>query len=417
MKSYKKTLSALSIAALLGITACGDGMGGEATEGEGFEYLAEQNEVDEAIGELDPVTISFQTLAPSGEDPLGKQALEFKELAEERSNGQIEVEVIWGMAAAGFDEVRQAVVDGRIDIGYTNPIYYPAEFPIMNAYATATALLDTGPFQNELVAQAVGRELAAADENVQEEYTSQDLVPLVHIMNQGYVNMCNEPVREVDEWSGKQVRIASVTQADMVDALGGSGVSTDITEAYEALQRGTVSCILTQTADSITFGYADVAPEIGYTQETSIPRSPAIMFAGPRFNDLPLPYQQILFDSLNESMAAWTKGGVDGWPSAFERVEEAGGEIAPISSESEQIMAEVTDEAIDGLIEEGNLPESIREDIPAFEDKWNERAVEMGYENGGDIEELLDWYDHEADFVPWYEELIADENLTDLRPR
>src|SRR5699024_5651051 len=108
MKSGKSTLAGLAVAALLGLTACGGGMESGDAEGDGFDYQAEQNVVDEAIAELEPVTLTFQTLAPSGEDPLGKQALEFQRIAEERSNGQIEIEIVWGMAAAGFDEVRQA---------------------------------------------------------------------------------------------------------------------------------------------------------------------------------------------------------------------------------------------------------------------------------------------------------------------
>lgn len=411
----RNVIKAASLVGVLALTACGEGIESNS-DAAGYEYGADQATISEAIAELDEVTITYQTLSPSGEDPLGAQATVFKELLEERSEGKIELDIVWGMAAAGFDEVRDAVVDGRIDIGYTNPIYYPAEFPVMNGYATASALLETTPFEGELVAQAVGRELAVSDEAIAEEYEQQELVPLVHAMNQGYVNMCNEPVRNEDEWSGKQIRIASVTQSEIASALGAAGVSTDITEAYEALQRGTVTCIMTQTADSMSFGYADVATDIGYTTETSIPRSPAVFFAGPSFDRLPLPYQQLIFDSINESMADWHKGGIDGWSESFSTVADAGGTIDQIDEPSQQVIAEVTDELIDSQIEEGNLPETVREDISGFSEKWKTRAAELGYEDGGDIADVVDWYDSEADLTPWFEELIADESLNALRP-
>ncbi|MCH8565264.1 C4-dicarboxylate ABC transporter substrate-binding protein [Nesterenkonia sp. LB17] len=416
MSVRAKTLSLVALSSLLGLSACGGGMAGDSDDTAGFEYDAEQSSVDDAIGDLDPVNITFQTLPGSEQGLMGGQAILFQDLVEERSNGQIEVEIIWGMGAAGFDEVRQAVVDGRIDIGYTNPIYYPEEFPVMNAYATASALIPTDPFKGELVAQAVGRELAVSDQAINEEFASQDLVPLVHIMNNGYVNMCNQPVRELDEFSGQQVRIPSVAQSTIVSELGGTGVSMDITETYEALQRGTVSCIFTQAADSVEFGYADVATEVGYAEEHFIHRSPAVMFAGPAFNDLPLPYQQILYDGLNESIAPWTKGGIDGWAQSFERALDAGGSIEPLSDDTEDAIGSVTDDLIEGHIEDGDLPESIREDIAQFEEKWDARATELGYENGGDIADLADWYEEDVDLEPWFEELTGDESLTGQRP-
>ncbi|WP_051298156.1 hypothetical protein [Brevibacterium album] len=400
---------------VLALAACGEGIEADS-DAAGYEYGADQAAISEAIADLDDVTITYQTLAPSGQDPLGAQANVFKEILEERSEGKIELDIVWGMAAAGFDEVRDAVVDGRIDIGYTNPIYYPAEFPVMNAYATATALLETTPFEGELVAQAVGRELAVTDEAISEEYERQELVPLVHAMNHGYVNMCNQPVRNEDEWSGKQIRIASVTQSEIASALGAAGVSTDITEAYEALQRGTVTCIMTQPSDSLSFGYADAATDIGYTTETSIPRSPAVFFAGPSFDRLPLPYRQLIFDSINESMADWHRAGIGGWSDSFSRVADSGGVIEQIDEPSQQVMAEVTDELIDGLIAEGDLPETVRDDVSGFTEKWKTRAAELGYEDGGDVAEVADWYDSEADLTPWFEELIADESLNVLRP-
>lgn len=416
MFKRKQLTGVLSLTVLLALTACGDGLEGGSEDVDGFDYGADQEVVDDAIVDLEPTTIRFQTLPGSEQGLMGGQAVEFKELVEERSNGQIEVEIIWGMAAAGFDEVRDAVVDGRIDIGYTNPIYHAEEMPVMNAYATASALIPTDPYKGELVAQAIGRELAVTDDAIIEEYDSQDLVPLAHIMNNGYISMCNEPVIELDDWSGKQVRIPSVAQSQIVSALGGSGVSMDITEAYEALQRGTVSCILTQAADSIEFGYADVAYEVGYAQENFIHRSPAVMFAGPSFNNLPLPYQQIVYDGLNESLASWTKGGIDGWAQAFERATDAGGSIEPLADDTEEVIGEVTEDLIDEHIDAGHLPESIHNDIAELEEKWNQRASDMGYENDGEISDLTEWYDEDADITPWFEEMTGDETLRAQRP-
>src|SRR5690625_2903373 len=87
---------AISVLATVGLalSSCagdtGEADADEASaETEGFEYGASQEEVNEAIADLEPVTLTFQNAAPSESAPAAQPVLKFMEAVEERSNGQI----------------------------------------------------------------------------------------------------------------------------------------------------------------------------------------------------------------------------------------------------------------------------------------------------------------------------------------
>src|SRR5699024_6427620 len=87
----QRTISALGVlaTAALTLTACAGSAGQEGgATGEGFEYGASQEEVNEVIAELEPVTLDYQPAANSPSAVEAPSALEFKESVEERSNGQ-----------------------------------------------------------------------------------------------------------------------------------------------------------------------------------------------------------------------------------------------------------------------------------------------------------------------------------------
>ena len=94
------------------------------------------------------------------------------------------------------------------------------------------------------------------------------------------------------------MRIACTAQAAQTQHLGGSPMSMEYAETFEALQRGTVDCTLGQLVPSAEAGIFEVAPHLGYTtEETSSHAVPVPTSPGSGFKDLPLAYQQIIFDS------------------------------------------------------------------------------------------------------------------------
>lgn len=406
---------ALTLGACAGSAGTGESGGGGGEAGEGFAYDAAQEDVDAAVADLDPVEITFQPSSASPDSVMAPAGTVFKEIVEERSGGKITVDIVWGQAIASYAEVHDALADGRLDVAYTLPVYDPAQFAAINDLGTVMAAVEPSPYTGELVANAVGNELGWNNEDALTTYEEMGLTPLTPFAaSGGYYTVCNSPVESADDWDGLQVRIASTAQAAQTQHLGGSPTSMEYAETFEALQRGTVDCTLGQLVPSAEGGIFEVAPHLGYTTEASFSRSPGAYLAGSSFNDLPLAYQQIIFDSNAMASSGGMEAVIGGNADAVRQAKEAGGEVTPFADELQQEIAEYSVGLSEEAIGNGLIGEDILETINASEEEWSTRFEELGYTDEGTVEDFDEWFDPDTDFSGYakavYEEGTAQEH-------
>jgi TRAP-type C4-dicarboxylate transport system substrate-binding protein len=402
----------------LGLSACAGSVGSAGSEGggEGYEAGASQEEINKALEGLDPVTIKLQPSAASEASIQSPSGVEFAKALEERSNGQIKVDVVWGQAIASYAEVHDALADGRVDIAYTLPVYLPAEFPAANAVADALAGVSPSPFVGEMIANAVGADVAWGTPSVVEEYESKGLHPLVPVVaSGGYYSVCGPKGVAKEDWRGRQVRIASKTQSKMMNRIGASPVSIAYPETYEALQRGTVDCTLAQLVPSAEGGLFDVAPNVGYMTETSFPRSPGAMVAGSKFESLPLAYQQVIFDSYVSYFQGQMMTTIGGNAAGIKMAKEAGGEVEPFPKPVQTQIEEMSNANKEEIAKNGILGDDIADRVDASAEKWTAKAKELGYTDGGTTVDFDEWYDEDTDYTPFAEAIYQDV-LKEHRP-
>lgn len=414
-------LSAGAAALALVLAGCGGNAEGEdngaAAEDTGFEYDAPQEEVNAIVEDLEPVTITFQPSAASQNSVMAPAGTVFKDIVEERSNGKITVDIVWGQAIAGYDEVHDALADGRLDVAYTLPVYQPDEFPALNDIGTAMAGLSSSPFVGELVSNAVGNELGWQNESLLQSYEEQGLVPLTALAaSGGYYTVCGAPVEDVDDWNGTQVRIASTAQSAQVSELGATPVSMEYAETFEALQRGTVDCTLGQLVPSAEAGIFEVAPHLGYTTDHSFSRAPGAYLAGSSFQDLPLAYQQIIFDSNRFASAGGMQAVIGGNAAAVAQAKEAGGEITAFSDEVQDQIASYAEELTEEAVQNGHIDEDIASLIADYEEQWTAELEELGYTDDGTTADFDEWYDEDTDYMDYAIATYENSAAMDFRP-
>lgn len=397
---------------LLTVSACAGsaGAGESGDSAEGFSYGASQEDVDAAIADLDPATIVFQASAASPNSAVAESNIAFAEEVEERSGGKITVETHYGHPIADHSEIFDALADGRVDVSYTNPAYEPDLFPAFDQLVSITSSLPESPLAGELVAIAALTELAWSSEQINEDFAAQGLVPLVPVNPPGaYFSLCGEPGGESDDWQGRQVRIGSTVHSDLVSAMGATPVSLDYLETYEALQRGTIDCTMIVMSAAVESGYFDAAPNMQYTNEGALPRVFGSMLAGSTVANMPTPYQQIIFD-------AWQPSHYDGVArvpadnyNAVAAATEKGGEIEQFSDEVLDLIEENRRSSMDAAVESGLLGGDIDSRSAETVEKWEAVVTELGYEDGGTLTEMDDWFDEESfDARPYVDRLYTD---------
>ena len=402
------------------LTACagsaGSGGSGEGGEAGAYEAGASQEDVDAALAELDPVEIIYQPSAASQESVQSPSGTVLAEAIEERSGGKITVDTVWGQAIAGYSEIHDALGDGRIDLAYTLPVYDPAQFPAVNALGDALGGLDPSPFMGEMITNAVATDVAWQTPEIVAEYEELGISPIAPtVASGGYYTMCNTPGVEESDFDGRQVRIASKTQGELMSSIGASPVSMEYTETFEALQRNTVDCTLGQLVPSAESGIFEVAPHIGYMTETSISRSPGALIAGSAVQDLPLGYQQVIFDAYTDYFHGQMMTTINGNAVAIGMAKEADGEIEEIPKEFQQDIAQFSEDKRAELADSGVAGDELQARVEESAEKWAARIEEMGYSDEGTTEDFDEWFDEDTDFRP-VGQAIFDEVILPHRP-
>lgn len=417
MTGMKQRMSALALAiptVVAVLVGCGGTVGGAggSSAGSGFEFGASQDDVDAAIADLDPVTLTFQPYAASPNSPAAAGAHAFMEAVEARSGGKIEFDVAWGQSIAAYPEVDDALADGRLDIAYSAPIYFPAEYPLTDAYNKVSHYSMASPMVGEAISHAMMTEAGWNDPKVIEQYTDKGLVPLNPLVSSGnYWLACNSPGTAPDDWQGRQIRIGGSAQTPVSEAIGASPVSMEYGEAFEALQRSTVDCTFVQGQVAGSTGLMEAAPYGSTFADSRITGGvTAGQVAGSSFANLPLAYQQIIFDAVAiDYFHGQVLNVVEGSAQAVSDAKEAGGGLTAIDPEVEETISKTQEENVDAVIEDGLLPEDIRDQLGESADKWTGIVEELGYEDGGELADLDEWYEPgSVDFRPLAERLFED---------
>ncbi|SLM90126.1 C4-dicarboxylate ABC transporter substrate-binding protein [Brevibacterium yomogidense] len=388
-------------------------MSGDAAQGagEGFAFGASQEDVDAVLADLEPVTLSYQPGGSSAESVTAANGLAFKEYVEERSGGKITLETTWGQAIAPYDELVDALNDGRVDIAYHAAIYFPDEFPTVDAFSKLTQYSTPAPLTGEAISAAMMSELAwNSDEHLQ-SIEDQGLVPLSPLMSSGdYWTACGAEGTLADDWKGRQIRIAGTAHTALAETIGASPVSMEYGETYEALQRNTVDCTFVQPQVAGSTGLLEVAPHVShFSDQRMTGGATAMHVAGSGFQQLPLAYQQIIFDAEADHMHGVVQATLDAGHQSVLDSSAAGGEFSVMDAEVEDMLVAKQEELVDDLIADGQLPEDIRDQMHGLADKWTGIVEELGYTDDGELSELDEWYEPGSiDFRPLGERLFTE---------
>lgn len=408
--------AAVALATL--VAGCSGSAGGSdqpAADAAGFDFGASQAEVDSALADLDPVTITYQPSAASAESNLGPNGLDIKEAIETRSNGRITVNVVWGQAIASYAEVDDALADGRVDLAFTLPSYEPTEYPAFDAIGTAMSTLPSSPVAGELVTNAAGVQTAWETPQVLAEYEDKDLIPLIPLLaSGGYSTMCSEPMTSPGDWQGQQVRIGSAAAGDQVQALGASPVSLSFPETYEALQRGTVDCDLGQLAPNVEAGTFEVAPHIGYTTDAGIARAAGAYVAGQTYSNLPLPYQQVIYDAMSPAFSTMMEVVIGAKPTAVEQALTNGGTVQAFDDDVQTAIADHAAELTAETAQQAGDTQ-IPARLDAAAEAWAGPVEELGHTDEGDFATLHEWYPEDANYDE-LGQLLFEETMLEHRP-
>jgi TRAP-type C4-dicarboxylate transport system substrate-binding protein len=389
--SKRGVLAGGTAVGLMFISACGGSVGasaGTAEQGEGVEYGASKEEYIEALADMEPVELKLSG-SGSASGHTAERELAFAESVEEWSGGKITFDVMFGQPVAPYGEITEAVSDGRLDLGLEVPVYTPEEYPATNDLGILSTQAASGPLFAEMVSMAAVQDFASNNETILDEYREKGVEPLIPAeIEFSNALLCTEPIESTEDFNGKQVRAGSSIAFDLMGAMGASGVSLQVTETYEALQRNTVDCSLTALKSAAPQGISEAAPHVTFPTATSFGRSPTAWVTGPRVAQLPLAARQLIFDRLATWLGEGIEANVNWTIDALGIVEEQGGGIYRLEDAADAALSEAVTEAMNEDALEVLDPGEATAELQTKIDKWTAIAEEEGFTEFDSWEDL-----------------------------
>lgn len=371
-RGRKVATIAMSSALAVALTACSSG--GSSSGGSG-----------DWVDDLNPMTIRVADWTAGDADTgLYGQALEgFAERVGEATDGKVEFEFYWGTSLLSATDSLRGVGDGVADISIVNSVYYPSELPVGNWLSGLGANL-TGSIVHDVAAGgATAYETAQTLEPLVEEWTANNVHPLMTVGSAPYNLICTEPLETLADAEGKKVRTAGETWTNTIEDLGMVPVSLSYNEIYEGLQRGVIDCVTinpNQLVSSLML--EDVAP---YYHPVTFPlfQSTNFVMTLDVWEDLPPELQQVFHEEAAQAAR-------DIWDRFIELESEAGEAISSEevvqvveSSELDEAAATSRQEYVNSLAQSAPSevpdPETVVSDYIALFDRWTNELVEEGH--------------------------------------
>ena len=149
---------------------------------------------------------------------------------ETATNGKVKVTIYPVDTLLKATDIYEGILSGIADIGNNDPGYNVGRFPMLSSY-----FLGGIEYKNSKVSTYVAWDLV---NNFNLDETKETKYMFVYGMQPGVI-LSKAPIRTLEDLKGKQIRVSGFA-ADSVKALGGVPVGMPMSEAYEALVKGTI---------------------------------------------------------------------------------------------------------------------------------------------------------------------------------
>jgi TRAP-type C4-dicarboxylate transport system substrate-binding protein len=231
----------------------------------------------------------FTSLSPGGSTNsvfFGQWAAKIAE----QSGGAVKIEVRDGTTLAHFGNVYERVQDDVVQIGWAIHQVVGGKFPLSEV--AGLPFVEDGFQQASLALYRLAKSGLLNNEN-------KDVVPLVFsVFGPSQLHFARQP-RSVDDLNGLKIGVSGRAPSQLVAALGGTPISMQPGEFYEALQRRTVDAVITSWSAFAPYKLHEVTT---YHIETLLGQGTSMFFMSKKkFDSLPEAARKVLTANSDEA--------------------------------------------------------------------------------------------------------------------
>jgi TRAP-type transport system periplasmic protein len=313
--------------------------------------LSACNSQSGSAGEGKTITLSFAYELPE-DHPWGHGAEKFKEMVEEKTNGEVKIEIHGnGSLAASGREIQEGAKIGTIDIGISS-----TPLSQMNPYLDLFSL----PYIFESREQAWKVLDGPVGEEVGEKLSEHNLTFLAY-WEDGFRQITNnvKPLTNLEDFNGLKIRVPeSEVRLETFKALGSSPLPMAWSEVFTALQQGTIDGQENPLSVVSSSSFYDVQKYLTISNHVY---SPATLFINSsKWESLSKDQQDIILEAAREGRDL-----------------------------NRKMNQEMDDKLIDELGDKG-MEVTVIEDVKPFQEATKEVWKKVAKDVGGNSQALID---------------------------
>jgi TRAP-type C4-dicarboxylate transport system substrate-binding protein len=313
---------------------------------------------------------------------------------EKASGGKIKTRVFAGGLLLGFKETLRGLKDGVADTAHLVISYEPSFLPTLNMITDMLMLND-----DAVAACGATCEILCLHRDFFEEEERKNGVVLFGCYGTyPYVMMSPKPIRSLNDLKGKKVRTGGPTWVRMCDYLGVVPVAISASEAFEALQRGTLDIVWGPLDYLYSFKLWDVAKYVTVYPIGGFNGTDTPTFSQLFWDKLPKVGKRIFIDHYRMVPARTT---IDGYwyreAETKKQAQEKGVKFIEPDADLKKAIDEFKKKDIDGVVDfafkNRKVPrekaQQIRDTYVNLYKKWDKISKEVVKEKRDKFEEML----------------------------
>ncbi|MDQ1334843.1 MAG: C4-dicarboxylate transporter substrate-binding protein [Thermodesulfobacteriota bacterium] len=266
---------------------------------------------------------------------------------EERSNGQIKIQIFTGGSLTPAPQIYDGVVKGISDFGLSVLAYSPGRFPVLSAVDNPFG------YTNAFVATRVINEL---NRKFQPKELSDVHVCYLFAHGPGLLHTVSKPVSKLEEVKGLKIRSTGTSQL-IVRALGAAPVAMSQGETYDALKKNIVDGTLVPIEALEGFKQGEVLKYTTLNYSSSYSQGFFVAMNLKKWDSLPPDLQKIITEVSQKYEDITAKAWGDSDESGRKFCEKLGHEFITLSdpeaAKFKEAMKPVFDEYIKQAKEKG----------------------------------------------------------------
>ncbi len=227
-------------------------------------------------------------------DPLSQNWLEFGRLVEQRSGGEIRVQLFASSQLFKDDEVPEAVGSGAIDAGSASLVRYAGAVPAVNVVSVPFLLDSEAAIR---AATAPNSRLRVLLDHAIQAQTNNRVLWWQAFGRNIYLSK-RFAIEAPADFAGKKVRTYGTVQSWTAEALGGAPTIISASEQFLAYQQGTVDIGMTGASAVASRKLYEVMDHMTLSYDSAIEFVAVIN--NDVFERLPAAQQQIILDTAAE---------------------------------------------------------------------------------------------------------------------